>query len=629
MGLTGITSRATDAIARQLTGRTDRMSRRPLVRMGWVILFLLGVMVAVIVQSWRYQVVGAEILNRRSERLTVSSDVVSGDRGTIFDRSGRRILAVTVRDSSVRWDGGSWDDNEVQVTYALAAALDMSPETVFKKIMNAGGRAVDIKKHISDDEEATLRRLDLPSISITSERQRFYPLEQVFGPALGYLAPDPKKTEEFLGMLGVEASYDKDLSPKSRKFAISKDRRNNGYYEGGTGEGWDIDGADLYLNIDARLQFILDSALSGVIKDENATGGMAVMLDPATFKVLAMSSFPSLNPNDYNMVCGKKGAVDDGSNPCRNKVVSYPFEPGSIAKVLGVSAGYESGSVGPQTVVDGGFGHCMIGGRPVSDIKKVGRVTMTEAVKYSSNCAMADMARRVGPGAIADVYARFGVGVGSGIDLPGEARGVLRKNWSYVDAQTAAYGYGFTTTQINLATAFATVVNDGIRLEPRIGREIHYANGRVEPIVSSKSTRVISSETATSVRLATRAVVMEDDGTGKAARPRGFSAGGKTGTARVWGTAKGDGRYNCSFIGYAPADKPRVVVAVTIIEPKVHKFGGVTAGLVFRDVIERALPVLGVQPDMPIVKKPEVSVPFVAQTEEPPVESEDGVPYED
>jgi len=598
MGQGGMLQKGVETVMRGLTGKTDRIERRPVFRMA-VVLGLLGLaMVAVLIQAWRYQGPASQFLAAKARRQTTSSDSLSGNRGSIFDSSGRRILAVTVRNSTVTSTGGAWQDDWLMIANSLAVILEMPVEEVFRKVWDGIGKAVVIKKDVGDVEAAAIRRLNLPSIVLISDEVRYYPLELIMGSVLGYLRPHESIRGKMVGELGVEQSYDELLSPQVRKFPVGRDKDRQGFYEGSVGEGWFLDGSDLHLTIDARLQMILDNAVATAVRDEDARGAMAVMLDPRTFKILAMSSYPFLDPNDYKNACAGSDHPDDGSNPCRNKVVSYAFEPGSIAKVLGLSAILESGQMNLGSSVNGGHGFCRVGGHDVRDVKGVGVVSLKEAVKVSSNCAMADGARHVQPSALHDVFVRFGIGGKTGIDLPNESSGTLRREWSHVDAQVGVYGYGYRTTLLTMATAVATIVNGGKKLSPRVVDRMESADGTVTHVPTTAPDQVVSESTARQVREALRAVVMDEGGTGSRARPQGYSAAGKTGTARIPTSKDQPRKYHCSFVGYAPAEEPAFVMAITLIDPRKRESptGGQVAAPVFARVAEKVLPLFGHKP---------------------------------
>jgi cell division protein FtsI/penicillin-binding protein 2 len=276
--------------------------------------------------------------------------------------------------------------------------------------------------------------------------------------------------------------------------------------------------------------------------------------------------------------------------------------------MMAAAAAFDSGKVRLTDHVNGQGGTCLVGTFTVTDVKKVGVVTVLEAIKYSSNCAMKEVALRTGVDKLHETLRKFGIGQGTGVDLPAEARGVLRpaKDWASTTLQTAGYGYGYSLSLLEIAGAAQTIANDGVRMVPRIAFEVRSAGGetltRFEP---RPAMRVVSVEAARDVRKCLTAVVMDPDGTGTRARPNGYSAAGKTGTARANVAGKGyvHERFLTSFVGFAPAEDPSIVIAITVIDPKVNRFGGTVSGPVFRAVVEQTLPLRGILPVVADVKK--------------------------
>ena len=573
-------------------------SRRPIVMMAALIGACLVTYVAFLVAAALLQFQDPREVAVDIRRVATRTDSFVGNRGTIFDSTGHRPLAVTVSDMSVKWDGGGADNNFMRVANGLATSLDMDPLAVFWMLLTNIGDGVVVKHHISEDEEEQIRMQNIPGVSIISEQRRFYPLGVVGGAMLGYLNEDKDRKGQIIGRLGVEQSYDEVLAPRARKVRNGHTSNIASKPYQAPGEAWVLDGADIDLTVDARLQIILDNALFGAMVRERATGGMAVMMDARSFDILAMSSYPFLDPNRFQDVCAPgKDKKDDGSSACVNKVLTYRYEPGSVAKTLALAAALDKG-VELTDTFNSHNGVCKVGDTKISDlIKRTGRITLKDAIKYSSNCTMQQMARETfGPGYLQSVHARFGMGGPTGIDLPDVKRTYSDKPWDPVTQLAAAYGYGFFATLINLATAYATITNDGVRLEPRIVKRIRRPEGTVEEVGRPEGVEVISASAASSAREALRHVVMDDGGTGDQARPTLYTAGGKTGTARVAKTVEADKAWNCSFIGFAPAEDPRVVIAITIIRPQVHFGGGSAAGPVFAEVVDNALPIMGVEP---------------------------------
>lgn len=582
-------------LKRRLTGTDEHKEANVLLRMVVIISLLLGGFVWVVGQAWVYQLSQGPILSQRGDKRVRNTYVMSGRRGRIVDRTGRGLLAVTVPSPRVDFKGAPYYVDRTELGFTLAEALDLKADNVIPRIIAEENHAL-IKRNLTDEEVATIRKLKLPGIRISDEKRRFYPMGSVFGSELGFV-------KDGRGNRGVEAWYDRALRGDEMVMKVLRDRRRRGLYEAGGERPWLLDGADLVLTIDSRIQLSLESELVRRVQMERAVGGMAVVLDARTFQVLAMSSVPSMNPNQYEDECrefeSRAGVTDIGFNPCRNKVISYLFEPGSIAKIFAVSAAFDSGRVRPSTVVDGQNGRCLIGRHWVRDLEKLEKASVRDAIKFSSNCAMAEVGERTGLEKYLETMRAFGFGEATGVDLPGEAVGDMKApdGWSPTWLKTASYGYGFKANLLQLAVATATIANGGVRLTPRVAMEVRSQDGRIlKRFDPGEPRRVVSRRTARLVTDAMTAVVMEEDGTGVQGKPEGYTAAAKTGTARLkWLARHGrEKAYMTSFVGFAPASDPRIVVAVAIIDPRENQYGGTVAGPVFASVAGQALEALGV-----------------------------------
>lgn len=569
-------------------------------RFALIVAGILGGLLWVVAQAAVYQVVDRQAFIEAGEKLVRSHVSVHGERGRILDRTGRNPIAISALSRSAVFYGAPPYVNRVELAYTLAAALSVPAEDLVSRLMVADSFAF-IKRNLRGEEIAVLNQLNIPYVSVITEPSRLYPLGTMLGPVVGSLLDN-------YGNRGLEAYYDAYLRADSQVIGVLRDARRRGLAQRDLRLPEELNGADLVLNIDTQIQYVLESALYVKVEEEKALGGMGIVLDPRTFEILAMANVPSMDPNDAAETCAGFEAAelvrgtDNGTNPCRNKVISFVFEPGSVAKIFALAAGIESGRVTLATPLNGHFGICNVGRFVVTDVKKVGVVSALDAVKYSSNCAMSELGRLVGASALHATLARLGFGKPTGIDLPGEASGVLRPadKWSGTDAQVAAYGYSYSVTLMQIARAVAAIANGGLMMRPLVAREVRNKAGTVLLRPSpGEPTRVLSEKTAAAVREAMKAVVMEEGGTGKAAKPAGYTAAGKTGTARLNSKVFGAGGkkpHIMSFAGFAPADEPRIVVVVSIIAPQVHPYAGQVAAPVFREVVERALPLLGVAP---------------------------------
>ena len=536
----------------------------------------------------------SELVNKRM----AGTSVIEGRRGKILDRTGKGVLAVTVSKPSVAFYGAPFGADRGVIASTVASLLGLDADQLFARIASEDTFAL-IKRNISPEQKAALEMLDLPGIKIIYEDARYYPLGEIGSVVIG-------STLDNSGIRGVEATYDHFLRQRRMKLHVLRDHKRRGILKHPI-DDLAVDGYDLVIAIDPQIQALLHAEIEAKVHSERAIGGMGVVLDPNTFEVLAMASLPAMDANKGQSECKEaeaQGAIlDDGSNPCKNKVVSFVFEPGSLGKILTLIAGIETGKITLQTLVDGQMGVCRLGKFTVTDVKRVGVVPVIDAFKYSSNCAMSEVGKMLGPETMYEMFSNLGLGKKTGIDLPFEASGVLSPptKWGTIGAQAASYGYGYSVTQIQIARIVAAVVNNGRMLVPRVGLEVRDKDGSTiwrNPV--SEPVQVFSKKTAQEVKKAMWAVVMEEGGTGWKARPDGYTAGGKTGTARLNTRLHKKSRqvaHILSFAGFAPFHNPRIVVVISIINPKVHHLAGEVAGPVFKAVVEGALPLLGVEKD--------------------------------
>ncbi|HOU52357.1 MAG TPA: penicillin-binding protein 2 [Myxococcota bacterium] len=580
-------------------------------RMTMALLFPLAGLGWVISQAAWFQLEPESVAAARSMEALGKETPIAGRRGEILDRTGRRVLALTVPTVEVAFVPTSWEVDRLETSWALADALGIAPQPLISE-MFSGRDYVRVKSRPTPEEVSLVRRLGLKDVRLETRDRRFYPNGPSLGPTLGFVGiANPEEARSGLrerGRMGLEARYDEGLQGEVRQVSFWKGRGKTRYYQDRLGEEWVLDGQHLQISVDAQIQAILDAELAAQMEQEQADAAMGVALDPETFEVLAISSLPAVDPNQFEGACQEENWLPKDApvpalllNPCANKVLSYPFEPGSVGKIFTVATAVESGIATLDTVLDGQGGHCMIGRHEVTDLHKVGRVPLWQAFKYSSNCAHLDLATRLGPERILWGLTRLGIGRGTGIDLPGEviSRSQDPEDWRKTGYRTAGYGYGYTATLMELATAVTTLVNGGVRRTPHLAKAWRSPNSReVTEVAWPEGVRLFSEETSRVVREAMRFVVMEPDGTGRKARPQHYTAGGKTGTARLLVPKKGysDEAYLCSFLGFAPAESPRVVIAVTVANPKVHKTAAGAIAPVFGRVVDRVLPILGVPP---------------------------------
>ncbi|MBP7125600.1 penicillin-binding protein 2 [Myxococcota bacterium] len=580
-------------------------------RMTFALLFPIAGLGWVITQAGWFQLEPESVAAARSMDALEKETPIAGRRGEILDRTGRRILALTVPTVEVAFVPTSWEVDRLETSWALAEALGIPAEPLISD-MFSGRDYVRVKSRPTPEEVSLVQRLGLKDVRLETRDRRYYPNGSSLGPTLGYVGianeEEARSGLRERGRMGIEARYDEGLQGEVRQVSFWRGRGKARYYQDSLGQGLDLDGDSLQIAVDAQIQAILDAELAAQMDQEQGDAAMGVILDPETFEVLGISSLPALDPNQFEGACQERNWLPKEPpvpalllNPCANKVLSYPFEPGSVGKIFTVATAVEHGIANLDTVLDGGGGRCQIGRHQVTDLHKVGRVPLWQAFKYSSNCAHLDLATRLGPERMQWGLTRLGIGRGTGIDLPGEviSRFQTPEDWRKTGYRTAGYGYGYTATLMELATAVATLVNGGIRRTPHLAKAWRSSEtGESTEVDWQEGARIFSEETSRVMREVMRFVVMEPDGTGRKARPEHYTAGGKTGTARLLVPGKGysSEAYLCSFIGFAPAESPRVVIAVTMANPKAHKTAAGAIAPVFGRVVDRVLPILGVPP---------------------------------
>jgi cell division protein FtsI (penicillin-binding protein 3) len=345
------------------------------------------------------------------------------------------------------------------------------------------------------------------------------------------------------------------------------------------------------LTLDQTIQYYAEQIIAEVLRTTRARAATAVVLDPRTGEILALVNAPSFNPNEARRVTPELR---------RNEALQNIYEPGSTFKIIAYSAAIEEGLAKPTDRIDCQMGSINVAGRIVHDHHPYGSLTLTEALAKSSNVAAIKIGQRVGNERMYEYIRRFGFGARTGVELPGETVGLVRPaaRWQPTSIGSIAMGHEVGVTPVQVAAAFATLANDGVRVAPHLVRETKKLDGTTDKQANPEARRVISAETARALRGMLESVTLA--GTAKRAQLDGYSAAGKTGTAqkidprtRRYSATK----YVASFVGFAPVNDPAVVIAVVIDEPIGLHQGGTVAAPVFRDLAEKILPVLNVAPD--------------------------------
>ncbi|GAB6063447.1 penicillin-binding protein [Deferrisoma palaeochoriense] len=560
------------------------------VRLRLVGAALLGLLAVAGLRAAHLQIRLAPELRARAARQHQGQIEILPTRGAIFDRNGRE-LALSVPGWSLFADPSVLLEREDDL--ARLAEILGQPQPEVRRRLEAGGRRFAwLKRALSPGELARVRKADIPGTGLAQEPLRFYPKRSLAGQVLGFVGADGK------GLGGLEFAFDGLLRGREKRVVATRDARGRLLLRNAP-DPLEASGGSLVLTIDETLQHIAEEELARAVEASRARGGVAVVVDPGSGEILALAQVPPFNPNDLA-----------GSQAEDRKVRAAVdvFEPGSTMKPLFVGLLFDRGAARPGERIFCENGEWPVHGRVIHDHKPHGWLTVEEILRVSSNIGVAKLSERIAPEDLYAGYRRLGFGRPTGVELPGESRGILPEpgDWSLMTPKTLAYGQGIGATALQVAGAFAALANGGVGMRLRLVREVRGPGGetleRTEP-----EPRARAFSTATAARLTEILEgVAGPEGTAPQAAVPGFRVAGKTGTAwKVEG-----GRYNprkvwASFVGYVPSRAPRLVILVAVDEPtKGPRYGGVVAGPAFREIARRSLAYLGVAPEQAVSQAP-------------------------
>jgi cell division protein FtsI (penicillin-binding protein 3) len=540
-------------------------------------------MIVIGVRLVQLQLFQHEFLSERARRQQEAKYSTNGARGLILDRQGRELARSLDVDSFFAEPKDIKD--ECATAQALAPLLGTNAAALEARLREekaAGHKFLWLARELEPEQAERIKSLDLKGVGSVKEPKRYYPNGSLAAHVLGFVGLDDA------GLAGVEIFQNASLKGDPGKVVVSRDARSHAFESAETDAKA---GQSVSLTIDQNVQYAVERALSAAVTREHAKSGAAVVLDPRTGEILALANSPTFDPNDA------KGIAPD---VLTNKALQYTYEPGSTFKVVAYSGAIEEKLVKPTDMIDCQMGSITLFGRTVHDSHPHGVLTITEALAQSSNVAAIKLGMKLGDVRLFDYIRRFGFGAKTGVELPGETRGLLRdvKKWDKTSIGSIPMGQEIAVTPVQVASAFGTIANNGVRIAPHIVREMRDGSGKVIPRAKSEEHRVVSDETARTIRSMLEMVTL--DGTAKAARLDGYSAAGKTGTAqkidpKTHGYSKT--KYVASFVGFAPVDNPSVVIIVVLDEPGTSIYGGAVAAPVFKEIAEQVLPYLGVAPD--------------------------------
>jgi cell division protein FtsI (penicillin-binding protein 3) len=515
----------------------------------------------------------------RAERQQQRLLEITPRRGPIYDRNLRELAMSVAVDSCFAVPGEIADPD--LAARLLAGVLDTSAEEIRTRL-SSSRNFVWIARKLSAEQAERIQALNLRGIYFQKENRRFYPKRNLAAHVLGYVDLDEK------GLAGIEYAFDSEVRGRPGRMMILADARRRWYDRN---EQAATPGTGVVLTLDEKIQYIAEKELAAAIAETRAESGSIVVQDPSTGELLAVANWPTFNPN---------APAESPADDRMNRAVAALYEPGSTLKILTVAAALEEGLTRPEEVIDCQMGVIYISGHRIRDHKPFGLLSVAEILHHSSDVGAIKLGLRLGAPRFHSYLKAFGLGQPTGIELPGESRGLLRgvQNWTPGSVGSISMGQEIGVTGVQLVSLVSAIANEGWLHRPRIVRELR-KGGRVIPAPFTPPRRVLSAQTAVTMKRILEGVVLT--GTGKLARLDGWTSAGKTGTAQKIDPATG--RYSltdhiASYVGFAPLNNPAVTVLVTLDSPRGRYHGGEVAAPLFKRVAAQVLAYLNVPHDV-------------------------------
>ena len=553
---------------------TQGMVRLPV----WRARFVLGALVAAFAllagRSLYLQALKTDFLQEKGEARYSRVLEVPATRGRILDRNGE-ALAVSTPVKSI-WAIPADVDLSARERYKLARLLGIETAELNRKLSEARD-FVYLRRQIAPETAEAIEALGFKGIYQQREFRRYYPGGEVMAHVVGFTGVDDA------GQEGIELAHQETLAGRPGSRRVIKDRLGRVVEDVESIRAAQT-GADLTLAIDSKIQSVAYSALKAAVEHHRAKAGALVAVDVRSGEILALANVPSYNPNNRAHATGAQ---------IRNRAITDMFEPGSTLKPFTIAVALETGKVSPSTAVVTAPGRLTIANYTIHDSHPAAVLTASQIIQKSSNVGAAKIALALPREAMWDLFRRVGFGAAPNLAFPGAAAGKLRhyRTWQPIEQATMAYGHGISVSLLQLARAYTVFARDGELVPLTLVKTGTVASGE----------KILSTETARAVRGMLEQAV-QNAGTGPRARIMGWRVAGKTGTAHKQenGGYAAD-KYISSFVGFAPASAPRVVIAVMIDEPSDGQYyGGSVAAPVFAQVMQGALRLLGVPHDAPL-----------------------------
>lgn len=558
-------------------------SRLLRVRILLVALFYLSLFGIMVLRGYQLQVFKGEELGRRAERQLTRKIELPPVRGKILDRNGEE-LATNREVNSVYAQPPKIADSDAVAT-SLAAILGEDKKSIKEKI-SAKAPFVWIKRSLPVETGQLVADLDIEGLGIVSETRRYYPNMELAGHLVGFAGIDSQ------GLEGIELEYNDYIKGTSGYFLAERDALGRNIFPAGMNVKDSSSGNNVVLTIDRTIQHITERELGEAVKGFNAKAGMALVMDPATGEVLAMAVQPAFNPNDFEKY---------GPAFWRNRIVTDTFEPGSTFKIFLAAAAIDSGRAMSKDIFYCENGRYRVYDRYIHDGKGHGWLSLENILKVSSNIGAYKIAEKTGKETFYRYISDFGFGAKTGIGLPGEASGFFRPadKISPIGYANLAFGQGISVTALQLVNAISAIANGGHMMKPYVVKKVIDGSGRTlfsnYPVMTK---RVISDYASREVSAMLKRVT-SNEGTGVRAALQGYQVAGKTGTSQKYDFKSkkySRERHISSFVGFIPAEDPKLSIVVILDEPKNAYYGGRVAAPVFRRIASQSLAYLNVSP---------------------------------
>jgi cell division protein FtsI (penicillin-binding protein 3) len=571
----------------QLSSSPLLTSKTPVWRSKLIVAAIALGFTGLIARAAYVQVYANDFFLRQGEVRFARTLSLPANRGRVLDRNGM-LLASSVPAPSI-WANPEDIERDPAKLRELARLLDMSPAELEKKLKDDEKTFVWLRRQLDEPVVQQILALGIKGVYDIKEYKRLYPEGEAAAHIVGFTNVEDQ------GQEGVELVFQKQLSGKAGSRRVIKDRLGRVVEDVGETVP-PVDGEDLQLSIDSKVQFFAYQKLREAVLEHKAKAGSVVVLDAQSGEILALANYPSYSPDKRVNLSGEQ---------LRNRALTDTFEPGSTMKPFAVALALEKGLVKPETPIQTAPGRITIAGSTISDAHPHGVLTVNEVIQKSSNVGTVKMAMQLQPREMWEMFAQVGFGQKPQLPFPGVVSGRLRpyKTWRPIEQATMSYGYGISGSLFQVARAYTVFARDGEVVPATLMKAEHKVQG----------VRVFSEENAKSMRKMLQ-MAAGPGGTAQKAQTMGYSVGGKTGTAhKQEGKGYAGKKYRGFFVGMAPIEAPRIVVAVMIDEPSNGRYyGGDVAAPVFSHTVQQTLRMMGVQPDMAV--KPQIVAKSVEES---------------